>query len=114
MRSQALPAPADSADVDGLRVALAEGAAGGRSPSSRFTVTRDGTPVAIQDYLGAEGHLVALREGDLAFLHVHPDENRLRFDGRRSRPRAATACSCSSRPPTAALHTAAFTQEVTR
>ena len=23
-------------------------------------------------YLGAGGHLVALREGDMAFLHVHP------------------------------------------
>jgi hypothetical protein len=24
--------------------------------------------------LGAKGHLVALREGDLAYLHVHPEE----------------------------------------
>jgi hypothetical protein len=35
--------------------------------------------VTLQDYLGAKGHLVALREGDLAFLHVHPDANSLRF-----------------------------------
>ena len=28
----------------------------------------------LQPYLGADGHLVALREGDLAFLHVHPEE----------------------------------------
>jgi hypothetical protein len=28
--------------------------------------------VRTQPYLGAGGHLVALREGDLAFLHVHP------------------------------------------
>jgi len=27
----------------------------------------------LQRYLGAKGHLVALRQGDLAFLHVHPD-----------------------------------------
>jgi hypothetical protein len=27
----------------------------------------------LQPYLGAYGHLVALREGDLAYLHVHPD-----------------------------------------
>ena len=27
----------------------------------------------IEPYLGARGHLVALREGDLAFLHVHPE-----------------------------------------
>jgi hypothetical protein len=26
----------------------------------------------LEPYLGARGHLVALREGDLAFLHVHP------------------------------------------
>ena len=39
----------------------------------RFTVTRDGEPVTtLQPYLGAAGHLVALRAGDLAYLHVHP------------------------------------------
>ena len=38
-----------------------------------FTVTRDGAPVTtLQPYLGAAGHLVALRVGDLAYLHVHP------------------------------------------
>jgi hypothetical protein len=36
-------------------------------------VTRNGRPVTdLQDYLGARGHLVALRAGDLAYLHVHP------------------------------------------
>ena len=28
-----------------------------------------------EPYLGAGGHLVALREGDLAFLHVHPTDD---------------------------------------
>lgn len=28
----------------------------------------------IEPYLGADGHLVALREDDLAFLHVHPGD----------------------------------------
>ena len=28
-----------------------------------------------EPYLGAGGHLVALREGDLAFLHVHPADD---------------------------------------
>ncbi len=38
-----------------------------------FTVTRDGEAVTtLQPYLGAYGHLVALRDGDLAYLHVHP------------------------------------------
>lgn len=40
-----------------------------------FEVGRDGQAVETLDpYLGAKGHLVALREGDLAFLHVHPEE----------------------------------------
>jgi hypothetical protein len=37
-------------------------------------VTRGGRPVAVEDYLGAKGHLVALRQGDLAYVHVHPVE----------------------------------------
>jgi hypothetical protein len=40
----------------------------------RFTVFEDGRRVRdIEPYLGARGHLVALREGDLAYLHVHPE-----------------------------------------
>jgi hypothetical protein len=36
-------------------------------------VRKDGHPVTdLQPYLGAYGHLVALRAGDLAYLHVHP------------------------------------------
>lgn len=39
-----------------------------------LTVERDGQPVTdLQPYLGAYGHLVSLRSGDLAYLHVHPD-----------------------------------------
>jgi hypothetical protein len=29
----------------------------------------------LQPYLGAMGHLVALRSGDLAYAHVHPHES---------------------------------------
>ncbi|MDP9870255.1 hypothetical protein J2S55_009521 [Streptosporangium brasiliense] len=37
-------------------------------------MSKDGKPVTdLQPYLGAYGHLVALRTGDLAYLHVHPD-----------------------------------------
>ena len=37
-------------------------------------MTRAGAPVRdLQPYLGAYGHLVALRAGDLAYLHVHPE-----------------------------------------
>jgi Domain of unknown function (DUF4396) len=37
-----------------------------------FTVTRNGDPIRTEPYLGAGGHLVALREGDLGYLHTHP------------------------------------------
>ena len=38
-----------------------------------LTCPEDGQPVTdLEPYLGAYGHLVALREGDLAYLHVHP------------------------------------------
>lgn len=39
-----------------------------------IAVRRDGAPVEPEPYLGARGHLVALRAGDLAYLHVHPQE----------------------------------------
>lgn len=39
-------------------------------------ITRDGKPVSdLQNYLGAKGHLVALRSADLAYLHVHPEQS---------------------------------------
>jgi hypothetical protein len=44
----------------------------GRDADLGFTVTRDGNPVTVEPYLGARGHLVALRQGDGAYLHVHP------------------------------------------
>lgn len=37
-----------------------------------ITVRRDGELITTEPYLGAAGHLVALRDGDLAYLHVHP------------------------------------------
>jgi hypothetical protein len=63
-----LPEPSPTATSDGgYDVALA---ASGHE--LRFTITRDGEPVEVEPYLGAGGHLVALRDGDLAYLHVHP------------------------------------------
>jgi hypothetical protein len=70
-----LPDPTDTVRVEGYEVALDAGdAAGGGSPLV-FRVSREGQPVQdLEPYLGALGHLVALREGDLAFLHVHPED----------------------------------------
>ena len=71
---QPLPAPATTAR-DGAYEARLEGGHvhAGEAAALRFDITRDGRPVEVQPYLGARGHLVALREGDLAFLHVHPE-----------------------------------------
>jgi hypothetical protein len=64
-----------TAKVDGYRVTLDGDLAGGGSSALTATITRRGEPVRdLQPYLGAHGHLVALREGDLAYLHVHPEE----------------------------------------
>jgi len=43
-----------------------------------FDVTRDGRAVELEPYLGARGHLVALRSSDLAYLHVHPTKTAAR------------------------------------
>jgi hypothetical protein len=114
VRSQALPAPAKRFDVDGLRVSLTEDATkAGTESELGFTVTRQGRPVAVRDYLGAKGHLVALRQGDLAFLHVHPDENSLKFMA--TFPTAGSyRLFLQFKTTDGRLHTAAFTQEVTR
>jgi hypothetical protein len=71
---RALPAPQPTAVSDGGHdVRLDSGdARPGEEADLRFTITRDGAPVRTERYLGAGGHLVALREGDLGFLHVHP------------------------------------------
>jgi hypothetical protein len=70
---QPLPAPSMTATVGGFTVHLS-GTPKANEPSMlTFSVTRDGKPVTdLQPYLGAYGHLVALRASDLAYLHVHP------------------------------------------
>ncbi|MBE2317464.1 hypothetical protein DVA67_015885 [Solirubrobacter sp. CPCC 204708] len=69
------PDPSAADTVAGYRVQLR--ADGGELA---FDITRDGQPVQTEEYLGAGGHLVALREGDLAFLHVHPEDDGVRFE----------------------------------
>jgi hypothetical protein len=62
------------ATVDGYEVRLDGDLAPGKTAELTLTVSKDGQPVTdLQPYLGAYGHLVALRGGDLAYLHVHPD-----------------------------------------
>ena len=69
-----LPAPATTAATAGDYTVRVDGATAtaGREQTLSFDVTRADRPVALQRYLAASGHLVALRATDLAFLHVHP------------------------------------------
>jgi hypothetical protein len=108
-----LPAPKPAAATDGFRVRLLEGATrAGEESALRFAVTRDGRPVHLQDYLGAKGHLVALRQGDLAYLHVHPDPASLTFEA--TFPSAGSYRLFLQFKVDGRVHTAAFTQEVSR
>lgn len=71
---KALPAPSATAQVGAYTVALNGTVTPGRASKVVLTVSRDGKPVTdLQPYLGAYGHLVALRAADLAYLHVHPE-----------------------------------------
>jgi hypothetical protein len=63
-----------TAVVDGYEVQLTGDLVAGQASPLTLTVRKDGQPVTdLQPYLAAYGHLVALRDGDLAYLHVHPE-----------------------------------------
>lgn len=81
-RPEPLPGPSRVADAgDGYTVELAGDAVVGEESALEFVVHRDGERVDdMPTYLGARGHLVALRDGDLGYLHVHADEERLTFE----------------------------------
>lgn len=68
-----LPSGSAVATVDDYTVTLDGSLGVGTSSTLTFTVTRAGQPVdTLEPYLAAYGHLVALRVGDLGYLHVHP------------------------------------------
>jgi hypothetical protein len=75
LRVEPLPGPTNAVRIEGgYEVVLeAETPAADAGSSLRFRIERGGREVeGLEPYLGALGHLVVLREGDLAFLHVHP------------------------------------------
>jgi hypothetical protein len=109
-----LPGPRPTAVSDGgYDVRLSTGAARpGGEAELRFTIAKGGVPVQTEPYLGAGGHLVALREGDLAFLHVHPIDNGVGFAATfptEGRYRLFLQFKHDGR-----VQTVAFTQEVSR
>jgi hypothetical protein len=68
------PAEVRTARVAGYAVRLDGDLTGGTDAKLTLNIEKDGRPVTdLEPYLGAYGHLVALRAGDLAYLHVHPE-----------------------------------------
>lgn len=70
------PEPSRRATARGYVVELlADGIAAGKRTRLTFEIRNDDERVSrLEPYLGSLGHLVALREGDLAYLHIHPEE----------------------------------------
>jgi hypothetical protein len=118
----ALPAPAPMSSTDGYVVRISGTARAGKESELTFDVTRDGKQVTdLEPYLGAFGHLVSLRTGDLAYLHTHPGQEA--HAGERGGPQVHFMTTF----PTAgtyrlfldfkhggAVHTASFTMVVAR
>ena len=106
-----LPAPAERATTsEGYSVSLKRTSRAGSPTWLFFRVTRDGEGVEVQDYLGAKGHLVALREGDLAYLHTHPAGDATRFE--TEFPTEGTYRLFFQFKHDGKVHTAAFTRQV--
>lgn len=77
-RPEQLPQATETVAVGGFEVSLAvpESLRAGEEARLSFTIRRDGAAVMdLQPYLGANGHAVILREGDLAFIHSHALED---------------------------------------
>jgi hypothetical protein len=115
-----LPAASRTAEVDGYTVTLDGDLVPGEESELTLSVSRDGRPVTdLQPYLAAYGHLVVLRTGDLAYLHVHPAGEP--GDGTTAPGPDVTFFSTAPSPGTYrlfldfrhgdAVHTAAFTVE---
>jgi hypothetical protein len=68
-----IPAPSTVAAIDGYQVTIGTRAKEGGELTVSLTVRKAGRLVTdLQPYLGASGHLVAMRAADLAYAHVHP------------------------------------------
>nr|WP_205834528.1 heavy-metal-associated domain-containing protein [Arthrobacter sp. SF27] len=104
-------------EVAGYDVTLEGNLTAGGTSALSISVTRDGQPATtLEPYLGAYGHLVALRAGDLAYLHVHPEGDNP-IEGQTSGPTIEFAVSAPTPGPyylyfdfqiDGQVHTAAF------
>jgi hypothetical protein len=104
-----LPAAMSVAETDGYQVTMSGVPVVGSS-TIEFDVSRDGEAIATDPYLGAAGHLIVIRTGDLGYLHVHPmdgDYSTVRFDA--DFPTPGTYRLFFDFAHDDAVHTAAFT-----
>ncbi|HTJ31650.1 MAG TPA: hypothetical protein VL738_00295 [Dactylosporangium sp.] len=71
----AVPPPSRTVETDGFTVTLEGTPQVNATQPLSMRVFANGTPVTdLERYLGAFGHLVVVRDGDLGFLHVHPED----------------------------------------
>lgn len=68
-----LPGAARSDTVGGDTVSYQGSPVVGTVEPLLFEVSAGGVAVTPEPYLGAYGHLVAIRTGDLGYLHIHPE-----------------------------------------
>jgi hypothetical protein len=70
----ALPAPVRQVTTQDFTVSYEGTPSTASTQPILMTVTApDGRPAGLQPYLGAFGHLVMMRDGDLGYVHVHPE-----------------------------------------
>ncbi|MFG1607486.1 hypothetical protein [Actinoplanes sp. NPDC049265] len=72
-RPVALPAPVQQAVTGDFQVAYEGRPRIGVTQPLLMTVIAQGRQATLEPYLGAFGHLVVMREGDLGYVHVHPE-----------------------------------------
>lgn len=71
---QPLPQIVRSVEIGPYTVNLDGELLPGQASDLTLSISKNGEPVTdLQPYLAAYGHLVALRVGDLGYLHVHPE-----------------------------------------
>ena len=112
VQSVALPAVSAAAETDGYHVSMSGVPVVGAS-TIEFDVRRDGEVVVTDPYLGAAGHLVVIRTGDLGYLHVHPtdsSDDTVRFGAEFPTPGVYRLFFDFAHDN--AVHTASFTIEV--
>jgi hypothetical protein len=107
------PGPNSVTDVDGYQVELSTDNHAAGEVATALTIHKDGRLVTdLQPYLGAYGHLVALRLGDLSYAHVHPvgySGGTIRFDA--TLPAQGRYRLFLDFKHAGAVHTAAFTYD---